>query len=77
MREGDIVNVDITVYKDDWHGDTSRMFLIGDCSIKAQKLVKVTYEALMKGISILKNGILDLHRKSFKPIATICSKNMY
>ena len=57
LREGDIVNVDITVYKDDWHGDTSRMFLIGDCSIKAQKLVKVTYEALMKGISILKNGI--------------------
>ena len=57
LNEGDILNVDVTVFKDGWHGDTSRMFMIGDCSIKAQRLVKTTYEAMMKGINILKDGI--------------------
>ena len=45
------------MFKDGWHGDTSRMFMIGDCSVKAQRLVKTTYEAMMKGINILKDGI--------------------
>ena len=51
---GDIINVDVTAIKDGWHGDTSRMFVVGECSIKAKKLIKVTYEAMMKAIKIIK-----------------------
>ena len=57
LKEGDIVNVDVTAFKNGWHGDTSRMFQIGEVSIKAEKLVKTTYEAMMKAISIIKDGI--------------------
>ena len=57
LREGDIVNVDVTALKDGWHGDTSRMFKIGDISIKAEKLVNTTYDAMMKAINIVKEGI--------------------
>ena len=57
LSEGDIVNVDVTALKDGWHGDTSRMFQIGEISIKANKLIKTTYEAMMKGINILKDGV--------------------
>ena len=49
LKDGDIVNVDVTALKDGWHGDTSRTFEIGEVSIKAKKLVKTTYEAMMKG----------------------------
>ncbi len=57
LREGDIINVDITALKDGWHGDTSRMFFVGEVSAKAKKLVKTTYESMMKSINILKDGI--------------------
>tara|TARA_Y100001958_G_scaffold149712_1_gene132633 strand:+ start:414 stop:1175 length:762 start_codon:yes stop_codon:yes gene_type:complete len=57
LKEGDIVNVDVTALKDGWHGDTSRMFKIGEVSIKAEKLIKTTYESLMKAISIVKDGV--------------------
>ena len=57
LKEGDIVNVDVTAYKDSWHGDTSRMFKIGEISIKAEKLIKTTYESMMKAIKIVKEGI--------------------
>tara|TARA_B100000963_G_scaffold3248_1_gene2464 strand:+ start:3960 stop:4715 length:756 start_codon:yes stop_codon:yes gene_type:complete len=57
LKEGDIVNVDVTAFKDGWHGDTSRTFEIGKVSIKAEKLVKVTYESMMKAINIIKDGI--------------------
>ena len=57
LKEGDIVNVDVTAVKDGWHGDTSRTFEIGEVSIKAKKLVKVTYEAMMKAIKIVKEDI--------------------
>ena len=57
LREGDIVNVDVTSYKNGWHGDTSRMFKIGEVSIKAEKLINATYESMMKAIKILKEGI--------------------
>ena len=50
LKDGDIVNVDVTVILDGWHGDTSRMYLVGDVSIKARKLVDVTYECLMLGL---------------------------
>ena len=57
LKEGDIVNVDVTTFKNGWHGDTSRMFYEGKVSIKAENLTKTTYEAMMKAIKILKNGI--------------------
>ena len=57
LKEGDIVNVDVTALKDGWHGDTSRTFEIGEVSIKAKKLVKTTYEAMMKAIRIVKEGV--------------------
>ena len=57
LKNGDIVNVDVTALKDGWHGDTSRTFEIGTASVKAKKLVKTTYEAMMKAIKIVKDGI--------------------
>ena len=57
LKDGDIVNVDVTALKDGWHGDTSRTFEIGEVSIKAKKLVQTTYNAMMKAIKILKPGI--------------------
>ena len=57
LRDGDIVNVDVTAVKDGWHGDTSRTFKNGEVSIKAQKLVDTTYESMMKAIKIVKDGV--------------------
>ena len=57
LKEGDILNVDVTVLKDGWHGDTSRMYLVGEVSTKAKKLVSTTYEAMIKSINILKDGV--------------------
>ncbi len=57
LEYGDIVNIDITVILDGWYGDTSRMYYVGDSiSLKAKRLVDVTYEALMKGIAEVKPG---------------------
>jgi methionyl aminopeptidase len=57
LENGDIVNIDVTPLVDGWHGDTSRMFLVGDkISLKARKLVDVTYEAMMRGIEAVKPG---------------------
>ena len=56
LRDGDIINVDVTAIKDGWHGDTSRMFLVGNVSVKAKKLIKATYESMIKGIETLKEG---------------------
>jgi len=57
LKEGDIINVDVTALKNGWHGDTSRMFYVGKVSVKAQKLTKTTYEAMMKAIKILKKEL--------------------
>ena len=57
LKEGDIVNVDVTAFKDGWHGDTSRMFKIGNISVKAEKLINATYESMMKAIKIVKEGV--------------------
>ena len=57
LKEGDIINVDVTAYKDGWHGDTSRMFEVGDVTIKAKKLIKTTYESMMRAIEILKENV--------------------
>ena len=56
LNEGDIINIDVTAIVDQWHGDTSRMFYVGNVPIKSQNLVNTTYECMMKGISIIKNG---------------------
>ena len=56
LAEGDIVNIDITPIVDGWYGDSSRMFLAGEISIKAKRLVDITYESLMKGIETVKPG---------------------
>ena len=57
LKEGDILNVDVTALKDGWHGDTSKTFEIGKVSVKAKKLVEATYTAMMKAIQIIKNDI--------------------
>ena len=56
LKAGDIVNIDVTVVVDGWHGDTSRMYLVGDVPLKAKKLVDVTYECLMRGIEAARPG---------------------
>jgi methionyl aminopeptidase len=56
LKEGDIVNIDVTVIKDGFHGDTSRMFHVGETSIQAKRLCKLTYEAMWLGIEIVKPG---------------------
>ena len=58
LRDGDIMNVDVTAFKEGWHGDTSRMFKIGEVSVKADKLIKTTFEAMMKAIKVVKDGAL-------------------
>ena len=56
LREGDIINIDITFIKDGWHGDSSRMFYAGTPSRKARRLVETTYAAMMKGIAAVRPG---------------------
>jgi methionyl aminopeptidase len=56
LKDGDIVNIDVTPIVDGWHGDSSRMYLVGDVGIKAAKLVQVTYECLMLGIAQARPG---------------------
>ena len=58
LKDGDIVNIDVTVIVDGWHGDTSRMYSIGpNVPRKAQRLMDVTYEAMMRGLAIIKPGV--------------------
>ncbi len=56
LKDGDILNIDITVIKDGYHGDTSKMFLIGSPSRRAQRLVQTTYDCMCKGIDLVKPG---------------------
>ena len=56
MREGDIINVDVTLIVDGWHGDTSRMYPVGAIKTKAERLIKITYESLMRGVAAVKPG---------------------
>jgi methionyl aminopeptidase len=56
LKDGDIVNIDVTPILDGWHGDSSRMYLVGDVSVKARRLVDVTYECLMLGLEQAKPG---------------------
>ena len=56
LKEGDIVNIDVTPLLDGWHGDSSRMYIAGETSLKAKRLIDVTYECLMIGIEQAKPG---------------------
>jgi methionyl aminopeptidase len=56
LKDGDIVNIDVTPLLDGWHGDTSRMYLVGEVPLKAKRLVETTYECLMLGIDKAKPG---------------------
>ena len=56
LKNGDILNIDVTVLKDGWHGDTSKMFLVGKCKPHNERLVKITQECLYKAIEIVKPG---------------------
>ena len=56
LKAGDILNIDITVIKDGYHGDTSRMFFVGEPSIQARRLVEVTFECMWVGIAAVRPG---------------------
>ncbi len=56
ISDGDIMNIDVTVIVDGWHGDTSRMYFAGEPKVKARRLVDTTYEAMMAGLSAIKPG---------------------
>src|SRR3546814_4452759 len=56
LKDGDILNIDVTVIKDGWHGDTSRMYYAGEPSVMARRLVDATYEAMWRGIRAVKRS---------------------
>ena len=56
LQDGDSINIDVTVIVDGWHGDSSRMFVVGKSSVKAQRLIDVTFEAMWRGIKAVKPG---------------------
>ena len=56
LKEGDIVNIDVTLIVDGWHGDSSRMYAVGKISRAAERLLEVTYKALMRGVAAVKPG---------------------
>jgi methionyl aminopeptidase len=56
LKDGDIINIDVTVIKDGWHGDTSRMYIVGKPSVKAQRLVDVTRAAMFEAIRVVRPG---------------------
>jgi methionyl aminopeptidase len=56
LKDGDIVNIDVTVIKDGWHGDTSRMFYVGEPSIQARRLTDVAHECMLRGIAVVRPG---------------------
>jgi methionyl aminopeptidase len=82
LSEGDIVNIDVTAIVNGWHGDTSRMFFVGNASVKSKNLVSTTYDSMMKAISIIKNGIhlgdigeaIETHveKKGFSVVRDFC-----
>jgi methionyl aminopeptidase len=57
MRDGDIMNIDVTYVLDGWHGDSSRMYLVGNVKRAAVRLCEVTHEAMMRGIGVIRPGV--------------------
>jgi methionyl aminopeptidase len=56
LKDGDIVNIDITVIKDGWHGDTSKMFQVGNTSVRARRVCDIAYQSMVKGIELVRPG---------------------
>jgi methionyl aminopeptidase len=56
LKEGDVVNIDVTLILDGWHGDSSRMYAIGAIPRRAERLIEVTYEAMLRGIATIRPG---------------------
>jgi methionyl aminopeptidase len=56
LKDGDIVNIDVTLILDGWHGDSSRMYAVGEVPRRAERLIEVTYEAMMRGIAVIRPG---------------------
>ena len=56
LKDGDIINIDVTVIKDGWHGDTSRMYVVGEPNVLAKRLVDTTYDAMWRGIRMVRPG---------------------
>jgi methionyl aminopeptidase len=56
LKEGDVINIDVTLILDGWHGDSSRMFAVGEIPRRAERLIEVTYEAMMRGIAVIRPG---------------------
>ena len=54
MKDGDIVNIDVTLILNGWHGDSSRMYAVGEIPRRADRLIEVTYDAMMRGIAVVK-----------------------
>ncbi len=57
LKKGDIVNIDVTVIKDGWHGDTSKMFYVGDVPVRAQRVCEIAHSAMVRGIEMIKPGV--------------------
>ncbi len=57
LKTGDIVNIDITVIKDGWHGDTSKMFQVGETSVRARRICDIAYQSMVRGIEIVGPGV--------------------
>ncbi len=56
LKEGEIVNIDVTLIVDGWHGDSSRMYPVGEINRRAERLIEVTYECLMRGLEVIRPG---------------------
>ena len=67
LKDGDIVNIDVTLIVEGWHGDSSRMYLVGDVPRRAQRLVEVTHEALLRGIAVVRDGRQDRRHRRRHP----------
>lgn len=86
LKDGDALNIDVTVILDGWHGDTSRMFYVGKVPIKARRLVEVTYECLMLGIEAAKPGATlgdighaietHAHRNRYSVVEVFCGHGL-
>lgn len=57
LKDGDILNIDVTVIQDGWHGDTSKMFYVGEPSVKARRICEVAYQSLLTGIEMVRPGV--------------------
>ena len=57
LKKGDVVNIDVTVIKDGYHGDTSKMYFVGEPSIQARRLARISHECMLKGIALVRPGV--------------------